>query len=216
MSTVSTTVPGATATRRRPWTRIVCALSAAGAVVPVALLQLSGDTGDAITAGLVDDRMVLILGTYVAVLVAAGLFAAAVHLGQLVPGATGTLMTTAGSAVALMFAAYYAVFGAGAVIASSATSGPGLGEAAWHSLNVMEIARYAPGLALVAAAAAAGRHLPRAVRVTAGGLLFLTIVPLTSWVAALLIPLWLCVSAAVTSPEPGPRSSAAAGEGRGR
>lgn len=200
MSTVSTAVTANPVTRRRAWARIVCAASAASTVVPVALLQLRGDTGEEITAGLVDDRVTLILGTYVAVLVGAGLFAAAVHLGRLVPGAAGTLLTAAGSAVALLYSAYYAVFGAGAVIASSVTSGPGLGEAAWHSLNVMEIARYTPGLALVAAAVAAGPHLPRAVRMTAGVLLILTVVPLTSWVAALLIPVWLGVSAAVTIP----------------
>lgn len=197
MSTATTAVQ--TTTRHLSWARIACGAAAVGAVAPFALLQLTGDTGADITAGLLADRTVLILGTYVAVLVSAGLFVAAVHLGRLVPGTTGALVTAAGSAVSLMYAGYYAVFGAGAVIVSGA-SGPGLGEAAWHALNVMEITRYAPGLALVAAAVAAGAHLPRAVRVTAGILVFLTVVPLTSWVAALLIPVWLGVSAAVTSP----------------
>lgn len=199
MSTISTTTTDPTGTRSARWARIACAASAAGAVVPFALLQLTGDTGEEITAGLLTDRTALIIGTYVATLVGAGLFAAAIYLSRRVPGVVGSVMAAAGSAVALMFAGYYAVFGAGAVIVSEA-SGPGLGEATWLSLNVMEITRYAPGLALVAAAIAAGAHLPRAVRVTAGILLFLTVVPLTSWVAALLIPLWLGVSAAVTIP----------------
>jgi hypothetical protein len=197
MSTVATTDPATT--RPRSWSRIACAASAVGAVAPFALLELTGDSGAEITAGLVDDRLTLILGTYVAVLVSAGLFVAAVHLGRRVPDVGGALVTAAGSAVALMYAAYYGVFGAGAVIASG-ESGPGLGEAAWHALNLMEIARYAPGLALVVAGVAAGASLPRAVRVTAAVLVVLTLVPLTSWVAALLIPVWLGVSAAVTIP----------------
>ena len=134
-------------------------------------------------------------------LVSAGMFAAAVHLGRRLPDVNGILVTASGSAVALMYAAYYAVFGAGAVIASG-ESGPGLGEAAWHALNVMEIARYAPGLALVSAAVVARARLPRAVWGTAAALAVLTIVPMTSWVAALLVPLWLAVSAAAISGRP--------------
>ena len=164
MSTVATHTPTTPATTRtRSWSRIACAASAVGATAPFALLSLSGDSGTEITAGLVEDRVPLILGTYVAVLVSAGMFAAAVHLGRRLPDVNGILVTASGSAVALMYAAYYAVFGAGAVIASG-ESGPGMGEAAWHALNVMEIARYAPGLALVVAAVAAGPRLPRAVR----------------------------------------------------
>lgn len=184
--------------RPRPWARIACAVAAAGTVAPVVLAQLSGDTGAAITTGLVDDAPLLMTAAIVAVLVAAVLFLAAVRLGRLVGGDAGTLVTAAGSAVALMYAGYYAVFGAGGVVAVQMLDdpGPGLGEAASLVLNIMEITRYAPGLALVVAVVAAGRHLPRWVRVTAGTLAVLCLVPVTSWVAALLIPLWLAATAA--------------------
>ena len=49
----------------------------------------------------------------------------------------------------------------------------------------------------MAAVFVARRRLPRAVGVSAGLLALLTIVPLTSWVAALLIPLWLGMAGAV-------------------
>jgi hypothetical protein len=183
----------------RPWGRIVCGLTAAVAIAPFATSELTGSTGTAITAGLVEDGVVLMVGSIVAVLAAAGLFLAAVRLGRAVGGDAGLLVTAAGSAVALMYAGYYAVFGAGGVVATQMLDepGPGLGEAASLMLNVMEIARYAPSLALVAAVVVAGRHLPRWVRVSAGLLTFLAIVPLTSWVAALVAPVWLGVTAAL-------------------
>lgn len=137
-------------------------------------------------------------GAIIAVLVAAALFLAAVRLGRAVGGEAGLLVTAAGSAVALMYAGYYSVFGAGGVVAAQMLEEPGagLGEATSLMLNVMEIARYAPGLALVAAVLVAGNNLPRWVRITAGVLVVLCLVPLTSWVAALLIPLWLGAAAA--------------------
>ena len=180
-----------------PWGRIVCAATAAGTLLPFTFSQLTGDTGAEITAGLVEDRTALVLGTYVAILVAAGLFVAAVRLGRSVSGATGALVTAAGVAVALTYAGYYSSFGAGAILADPETSGPGLGESAWLVLNVMELTRFAPGLALAGAAALAGRSLRRGVRIAAGVLAVMTLVPLTSWVAALLIPVWLGVSAAL-------------------
>lgn len=197
LSTPTATDAGSPAAPR-PWGRIVCAAAAAGTVVPFALAQLSGDSGAEITAGLVDDATMLATSSIVAVLVAAGLFLAAVRVGRAVGGDGGLLVTAAGSAVALMYAGYYSVFGAGGVVATQMLDDPGagLGESASLLLNVMEIARYAPGLALVVAVLAAGRHLPRWVRVTAWVLTVLCLVPLTSWVAALLIPLWLGAVAA--------------------
>ena len=201
MTTVTTRAAAAEETtgRSRPWGRIACAVAAAGTVAPVVLARLSGDDGSAITAGLVDDAALLMTAAIVAVLVAAVLFLAAVRLGRAVGGDAGTLVTAAGSAVALMYAGYYSVFGAGGVVATQMLDDPGagLGEAASLMLNVMEITRYAPGLALVVAVLAAGRHLPRWVRVTAGALAVLCLVPMTSWVAALLIPLWLAATAAI-------------------
>jgi hypothetical protein len=198
--TTLTTAPSTAATEStaRRWGRILCGLTAVVAVAPFATSQLTGSSGAAITAGLVEDSVLLMVGSMTAVLVASGLFLAAVRLGRAVGGDAAPLVTAAGCAVALMYACYYAVFGAGGVVATQMLDepGPGLGEATSLLLNVMEIARYAPGLALVAAVVAAGRHLPRWVRVTAGLLTFLAVVPFTSWVAALLVPVWLGVTAA--------------------
>lgn len=193
-----TAIDTAPPARRRPWGRLVCAAAAAGTVVPFAMSGLTGDTGAEITAGLVDDATLLMVGAIVAVLVAGGLFLAAVRLGRAVGGDAGLVVTAAGSAEALMFAAFYAVFGAGGIVASQMLEEPGagVGESAAMLLNVMEVTRYAPGLALVAAVLVGGSQLPRWVRVTAGVLVVLCVVPFTSWVAALLIPAWLGAVAA--------------------
>ena len=182
----------------RPWGRIACAAAAVGTVPVFTLGALTGDTGAEISAGLADDSVTLIICSILAVTVSAGLFLAAARLGRAVGGEAGPLVTVAGAAVALMYAAYYSVYGAGGIVASQMLTDPGagLGEAASLLLNVMEIARYAPGLALVAAVLAGGSRLPRWVRVTAGVLVVMTLVPLTSWVAALVVPLWLGATAA--------------------
>ncbi|MGH3346564.1 MAG: hypothetical protein ACRDO4_06245 [Nocardioides sp.] len=201
MSTTSPARPVAPdTTAARPWGRILAAATALGAVPVFALMSLSGDTGAEITRGLVDDTVPLTIGSILAVLVSAGLVACAVRLARTVPGDAGGVIALAGGAVALMYAGYYSVFGAGAVVATEALSapGPGLGEAASLLLNVAEITRYAPGLALVGAAVVARRHLPRGTGVAAGVLVLMTLVPFTSWVAALLIPVWLGVAAAMT------------------
>lgn len=186
--------------RRARWPRVACAAAALGTAAPFALSQLTGDTGAEITAGLGDDATALMSGSIIAVLVAAGLFLAAVRLGRAVGGDGGVLVTAAGSAVALMYAGYYAVFGAGGIVAGQMLEdpGPGLGEATSLMLNVMEVTRYAPGLALVATVLVAGRHLPRWVRISAGVLVVMCLVPLTSWGAALVIPLWLGAVAAAS------------------
>lgn len=198
MSTVDT-LATPTSTTARHWARPACAAAALIAAVPFALSQLSGDTGAEVTAGLVDDSTLLMVGSMVAVLVAAVLFGAAARLGRRFEGDTRTMVTAAGSAVALMYAGYYAVFGAGGVVAAQMLDEPGsgLGESALLMLNVMEIARYAPTLALVAVVWVAGSHLGRGwVRVTAAVLTVLALLPLTSWVAALLVPVWLGAAAA--------------------
>ena len=66
----------------RPWARLVCAAAAGATVAPFAMSQLTGDSGEQITAGLVEGSVVLMGSSIVAVLVAAGLFLAAVRLGQ--------------------------------------------------------------------------------------------------------------------------------------
>src|SRR5690242_3615180 len=95
----------ATDTRPRPWGRIVCVAAAIGTFAPLALSEFAGDSGAEITASLVDRSTFLMLGAFSAVLVAAGLFLAAARLGRAVPGDAGTVVTTTGSAVALMYAA---------------------------------------------------------------------------------------------------------------
>lgn len=198
MTTLSTPVGLDVERASRPWGRIACAGAAAGTLPVLALAQLTGDSGAEITSNLVDDSVPLMSGSILAVLVASVLFLAAVRVGRAVGGDAGAVVTTAGSAVALMYAGYYAVFGAGGVVATQMLDEPGagLGEAASLLLNVMEVARYAPGLALVAAVLVAGQQLPRWVRITAGVLAVMTLFPMTSWVAALLIPLWLGATAA--------------------
>lgn len=179
--------------------RAVCIATAVLTVPVFALTDLgSGDTGAAVTEVLVEDRTSLTAGSLLAVLVAAGLLLSAVRLGRSVSGDAGRVLVAAGSGVALLYAAYYGVFGAGAVVASRmlAEPGSGLGEASLLLLNMTEIARFAPGLALVVAAIAAHRRLPRALWGTAVALLVLVCVPFTTWVAALLTPLWLAVAAA--------------------
>ena len=179
--------------------RLVCAAAAAATFVPFALSSFSGDSGAEITAGLVDDAMPITIGSIIAVLVSAGLFLAAVRLGTVVSGTAGRVLATAGAAVALMYALYYSSFGAGAIVAAQMLSEPGagVGEATALMVNLTEVARYAPGLAMVVAGWVARRAMPRPVWIAALVLAVMTIVPFTSWVAALLIPLWLAVSAAV-------------------
>ena len=200
---MTTTSPALDLTRREASpdraARIACATTAV-LTVPVFLLTDlgSGDSGSAITQVLVEDSTPLTAGSLLAVLVAAGLLLASVRLGRSVSGDAGRVLLVAGSGVALLYAAYYGVFGAGAVVAGQMLSdpGPGLGEASVLLLNMAEIARFAPGLALVAAAVVARRELPRGVWGSAAVLLVLVFVPLTTWVAALLTPLWLAVAAA--------------------
>lgn len=195
--TAVTTTSSVPTTAARPWGRIVCGAAAAGTFAPFAMSSLSGDSGAEITESLVSQSTLLMSSAFVAVVVAAGLFLAAVRLGRVVGGDSGSVVTVAGGAVALMYAAYYGAFAAGAVVGAEMVvePGPGLGEATSVLVNLTEYARYAPGLALVAAVLIAGGRLPRWVRTTAGVLTVLTVVPLTSWVAALLIPLWLAATA---------------------
>ena len=194
-----------TAPASRPWGRLASAAAAALTVPVFALTSLTGDTGAEITAGLVDDQVTLTVGALLAVLVAAGLLVAAVRLGRSVSGDTGSVIVASGCAVAVLYAAFYSVFGAGAVVATQtlAAPGPGLGEAASLLLNIAEITRFAPGLALVAAGVVARRELPRGVGISAAMLAVMTLAPMTSWVAALLIPAWLGISAARVSDRPG-------------
>jgi hypothetical protein len=178
--------------------RLLCAASVIGAVAAFAMSQLRGDSGAEVTAGLVDDAVLLTAGSIIAALAASCLVLAAVRLGRAVGGDLGATLITSGAAVAVLFSAYYATFGAGAVVAtqSLADPGAGLGESALLLLNLVEITRYAPTLVLAVAAVAARRMLPRPVWIAAAVIAVMTVLPFTSWVAALLAPVWLGASAA--------------------
>lgn len=184
--------------------RLACALAAVGTLVPIALSSFDGDTGAEITASVLDGSTLLQVGAYAAAVVSALLVLAAVRLASRVGGTAGTVVMVAGAAVAVMFVAYYAAFAAGAVVAEYGVTdpGPGVGEGTALLVNFTELVRYAPGLALVAAAVVARRRLPRSVWGTAAALVVLTLAPMTSWVAAALIPLWLAISAAAVSARP--------------
>ena len=198
MSTAELTTSPVIVTERETPARVACLVAGLGAAVPFALCSFTGSSGAEITAGLEADVARLTIGSVVALVVSAVLVLAAVRLGARVRGTTGVVLTGAGIAVAMLYAAFYAVFGAGAVVANQSLDNPGagLGEAASLMLNVVEITRYAPGRVLVAAAGAARRVLPRPVWIPAAGLVALTLFPMTSWVGALLIPPWLGASAA--------------------
>lgn len=179
--------------------RVVCLATAVLTAPVFALTDLgTGDAGAAVTAVLVEDRTALTAGSLLALLVSAGLILSAVRLARSVSGDPGRVLLVAGSGVALLYAVYYGVFGAGAVVATQmlADPGPGLGEASLLLLNMAEIARFAPGLALVVAAVVARGELPGALWGTAAALLVLVLVPFTTWVAALLTPVWLAVAGA--------------------
>lgn len=204
MSTVPTRpLEAPTAVSSERVARAVCIATAALTVPVFALSDLGGgDSGAEVTAVLQGNHAALTGGGLLAVLVAAGLLLSAVRLGRAVSGDAGRLLLVAGVGVGLLYAAYHAVFGAGAVVAGQmlADPGPGLGEASLLLLNMTEIARFAPGLALVAAAVVARRELPRALWVGAAALLVLVFVPFTTWVAALLTPPWLAIAGGVCRP----------------
>lgn len=173
-------------------------LLAIGALAPTAFVSLSGDTGAEVTSGLVDNAVRLQLGGIIATFVAAGLIAAAVSLGRTLPGLSGAVVGVAGTAVAVFYGAYYATFAAAAVVGNQMLEEPGagLGEGSLLALNLVEIARYAPTLALVVAAVAARRSLSKPVWVFAAVLAVATVFPMTTWAAAIVAPAWLAVAAA--------------------
>ena len=156
-------------------------------------------TGAEVTARLADNAARYQLASIMAIFAAVGLGLAAVRLGRRVGGQEGTVATVAGAAVAFLCAAYYSAYAAGSNVASFVIDEPGsgVGEAALVLLNGFELARYAPGLLLVAAILVARRRLPRSITIPAWVLLVVTLFPMTTWVAALVIPVWLGVAAAL-------------------
>ncbi|MFC5175419.1 hypothetical protein [Nocardioides taihuensis] len=196
--TVSPTRPNDVSGSTDRGSRLVCVAGSLLVSAAVLLCTVSGSSGEAVVHSLRDSGVPLQVGAGVAAFGAAALLVAASRLGH-GRGPAGSVMTLAGAGVALTTALYYAVFGAAVATADVALDTPhdGLGEATLLLLNVADFARYAPGLALVAAAVWARRSLPSGLWVPAAVLALLAAVPWTAWVAAVLIPLWLGVAGAV-------------------
>lgn len=213
-STATTTTQSLSTTRSDVAGRLV---SLGGAALAAAVVPVMGDPLRASTAQEATDAMVasagrLQLAAIVAVFAATGLLAAAARLGRRIPGDAGRVTTAAGALVAALLAAYYSAYAGGAVVGSLVLDEPSasLGEGALVVANMVEMTRYAPGLALLVAAVVARRHLPTTVVVAAGLLAVLTVLPFTAWAAAITVPVWLGVVGAL-------RGSAPAGSGhRGR
>ena len=178
---------------------VACLLSAAVTAGCFFVLGIGSGagTGAEVTERLTDNAARYQLASILAIFAAVGLGLAAVRLGRRIGGQVGTVATVAGAAVAFLCAAYYSAYAAGSNVASFVIDEPGagVGEATLVLLNGLDLARYAPGLLLVAAVLAARRRLPKSVTIPAWVLLVVMFVPMTTWIAALLIPVWLGVTA---------------------
>jgi hypothetical protein len=187
-----------------PAARLLCAATAAAAVAVVPLMGgVSGDSGAEATQYLTDNAGRLQGASILAVFVAAGLLLAAVRVGQHLResgsgSTTAAVATAAGVAVSVLYAGYYTSIGSGAVVSSMLLEDPGagVGESTLVLLNLVELTRYAPGLVLLVAAVVVRRVLPRPVWIVAAFLAALTVVPMTSWAAAVAVPVWLAATAA--------------------
>jgi hypothetical protein len=184
----------------------LCLLGAAIAVSCFFVLGIGerGGTGAEVTTHLEANAARYQLASLLAIYAALPLCVAAVRLGRRVGGDAGRVASAAGTAVALLMAAYYSAYAAGVSVASLVLdeAGPGVGEATLVLLNGIELARYAPTLLLVTAVLVARRRLSRALTVPAWVLLVLTVFPVTTWIAALLVPVWLGVAGAVSARRP--------------
>ncbi|KGN29841.1 hypothetical protein N802_10470 [Knoellia sinensis KCTC 19936] len=162
---------------------------------------IPGETGAAVTAALAAQAGLLQALSILAVFGAAALLVAAARLAARLDGVTARVASGAGVAVALLGAMYVSSFGAGSMVGTLllTSPGPGLGEATLVSINVLELTRYAPSLAVTAAAVVGRRHLSRPLVVSAAVLAVLIAVPFTSWAAAIVVPLWLGLAGATIS-----------------
>lgn len=148
--------------------------------------------------------------TILAVFASAALIPAALDLGRIVGGTAGRVVAAAGTATAVLLVAYIGSFAAGATVASLLleTPGAGVGEAALVSANVAELVRYGPSLALTGAVVVARRRVGRAVWIPAAALTVMLLFPMTTWLAAIIVPLWLGVASALRRPaEIAPRAA---------
>lgn len=188
-------------------------LSAARLTVPVCLLASAlaagcffvlgigarGGGGADVLAQLDQNVTRYQLASLLGVWAAAGLSVAAARLGRRIGGDAGRLATVAGIAIAFLMAAYYSAYAAGVAVSQFVLdeSGPGVGESSLVLLNLVELSRYAPGLVLVGAVLVARRRMPRTITVPAWVLLAAMVFPMTTWVAAILAPIWLGVAGAL-------------------
>jgi hypothetical protein len=183
------------------WEGVACLLAAAVTAGCFFVLGIGSGagTGAEVTERLTDNAARYQLASILAIFAAAGLGLAAVRLGRRIGGQAGSVATVAGATIAFLCAAYYSAYAAGSNVASFVIDEPGagVGEATLVLLNGLDLARYAPGLLLVAAVLAARRRLPRSVTISAWVLLVVMFVPMTTWIAALLTPVWLGVTAVV-------------------
>ena len=198
--TPSITVP--TTSPRGHAAAVLCAVGSAAAVAVIPLAGgAAGSDGLAVADDLVASSTRVQWAAVLAAVAAAALILAAVRLGRHVGGTAGAVMTISGAAVSIFLGAYYATFAAGAVVASYLydETSAGVGDATLVLLNMVEMTRYAPGLALTVAAVTARRSLPRPLVVAAGVLALMFLMPFTAWVAALAVAVWLGVAAAVVA-----------------
>ena len=198
MTTHTDTTPLGTTTTTWP-TRVACLGSAAlaAAIFPIIGNTLRPVEGVPATELFAEAANRLLLAGILAAYAAAGLFLAAARLRQQLPGLAGAVAGAAGAAVALMLAVYTASFAAGAIVTQMLDDpGSGVGEAALVLVNATDLARSAPSLALLLAAWAARRHLPRPVSVAAVILAAMFVLPITAWLAAIVTPVWLGVAGA--------------------
>jgi hypothetical protein len=137
---------------------------------------------------------------WLAALACSGLILASIRLARAAGGPNGRVIAASGPAVAVLMLAYYASFAAGATVATNVITDPGtgLGEATLVILNAFSLTIIGPGFALLVASAASPT-LPRASRATGTILAALLMVPFTTWIANLILPLWLGLVAAKAS-----------------
>jgi hypothetical protein len=177
---------------------LIGAVAAAGCFAVLGIGE-AGGTGAEVTAKLGDNAGRYQLASILAVFTAVPLAVAAARLGRRIGGDAGRLATLAGVLVAVLMSAYFSAYAAGVAVAEFVLdeAGPGVGESTLVLLNLIELTRYAPGLLLVGAVLAARSRLPRGITIPAWVLLVLTLVPMTTWLAALIIPVWLGVAGAL-------------------
>jgi hypothetical protein len=203
MSALATPAPITTTASRAPGPRLLALAGGIGAGAAGFWLLLSNPisaaaAGDGVTPMLIT-RSTLLQGiALLAVFASAALIPAALRLGEAVGGAAGRVAAAAGCATAVLLAAYIGSFAAGAMTATMLLDSPGagVGEATLVIANVTELARYGPSLALTAAVVTARGRLSRATWIPAAALAVLLIVPVTAWLAAIIVPAWLGIAAA--------------------